>query len=839
MTPEPNTDRSGAPLPPTPALDRLIERVRARLARLVVLHGLGTVLLVTSGWLAFAFLADWLLHLPAPLRVFNLLVLIVLPIVVIVRSLIAPLRARPDRADTAVLVERAHPGHAELLVSAVELRDSSAPSGDPALVERVLNDADRVAASLDAAPILDARAPRRRAGLGLVAAGALAAIALWNVGAVGIFLARIAGGATPWPQRTHLAIEIPLNGAAAEAPNPTAIDADVVVRVARGSDVPVLVRAEGETPDEVVLHFDGGHRSVLGSAGGPMFRTLLRSVQEDMTFHATGGDDQDDAPRVRLVVLQPPDVLSVAVAIRPPPYSGLPARVEMDPDVEVLAGSELSVHVLTTPADVVGRVRFFPEDRVVDLAPAPFPHADGEPGQAGFVVNGEPGQAGFAVAWTADRSVRYRFEIVDGQGLSNPDPGLFGITVVEDRAPEVEVLSPGRGDFDTVADGLLPLRVRAYDDFALARIAYEVTPPGVEAGTGVLRDLAWRALTPAERAETDLERGRTAGAVTPARASALARACFAVRDLALAPADSNAADSNAASAPTTESSAESSAATDLPGSDSSTPRPAASMEGQQFQLVVHAFDAAEPAAHEGRSPPLRIRVVAPEEFLRRVQDRLARAQGQAAALLELQREKRRLVLDMLAALSSDAPGDEDAQSELNQSLTGERRVQGDARSLARELASSAESVLYSRLDERAGAALEILDKALSESLARGFDPAPWRELFRATRGGELAGTGLTAKLIDIAALALEISEDHSTSAVDALTRAADATDLAVVRTYLTNAEKSQALVLERLERLLERLAEWDNFQSVLGLTRDILNGQKSLSERTRQNAKEK
>lgn len=819
MTPEPNTQRSGTPLPPTPALDRLIERVRARLARLVVLHGLGTALLVTSAWLALAFLADWLLHLPAPLRVFNLLVLVVLPIVVIVRSLIAPLRARPNRADTAVLVERAHPGHAELLVSAVELRESAAPSGDRVHVERVLADADRVAASLDAAPVLDARAPRRRAGFGLVAAGALVAIALWNVGAVSIFLARIAGGSTPWPQRTHLAIEIPLN-AAGENPNPIAVDEDVVVRVARGSDVPVLVRAEGEVPDEVVLHFEGGHRSVLGSAGGPVFRTLLRSVQENMTFHATGGDDQDDAPRIQLVVLQPPDVLRVAVAIRPPAYSGLPARVEMDPDVEVLAGSELSVHVVTTPADVSGRVRFFPEDRVVELAPAPFPKADGEAGRSGSAPAAQSGEQGFAIAWTADRSVRYRFEIVDAQGLANPEPGLFGITVVEDRAPEVEVLSPGRGDFDTVADGLLPLRVRAYDDFALARVAYEVTPPGVEAGTGVLRDLEWRELTPAERAATESERGSNT------RASALARARLAVRDLALAPTD-----------PVAD--VDPDATTDPAGSETATPRAVASIEGQQFQLVVHAFDAAEPAAHEGRSPPLRIRVVAPEEFLRRVQDRLARAQGQAAALLELQREKRRLVLDMLAALSSDAPGDENSQSELNQSLTGERRVQGDARSLSRELASSAESVLYSRLDERAGAALEILDKALSESLARGFDPEPWRELFRATRGGELAGTGLTAKLIDIAALALEISEDHSTSAVDALTHAVDATDLAVVRTHLANAEKSQALVVERLERLLERLAEWDNFQSVLGLTRDILNGQKSLSERTRQNVKEK
>ncbi len=806
MSNEPNSRQTGAPLPPTPALDRLIASVRARLGRLVFLHGLGTTAAVAAGWLAFAFLADWLLHVPAPVRVFHLLVLVALPAFVAARWLVRPLRARPDAAGTAVLIERAHPGHAELLVSAVELRAAPDPSGDREHVERVLTDADRIAAALDADPVLDARQPRRRALSGLAAVAAVALLLAWNGAAARIFLARMAGGPTPWPQRTQLAIEIPMTSAGAtNEPTPAAdADGEIVVRVARGADVPVLVRATGEVPDEVVLHFEGGHRSVLGSAGGPLFRTLLRSVQEDVVFHATGGDDQDDAPRARLVVLQPPDVTRIAVSIQPPAYSGLPARVESDPDVEVLAGSDLVVHVLTTPADVRGQARLLPEDRVIDLAPATFPR-----------IGEQPEVAGLAFALRAERSVRYRFEIVDAQGLSNPDPGLFGITVVEDRAPEVEVLSPGRGDFDTVAGGLLPLRVRAQDDFALARIGYEITPPGVEAGNGVLRELEWRALTPEERAAAEPERGPTA------RSAGIARARLAVRDLAAPPAPAGATTGDPAAAP------------------ADAPSPVPSIEGLQFQLVVRATDAAEPKPHEGRSTPVRVRVVAPEEFLRRIQDRLARAQSQTAALLELQREKRRLALEMLAALTSDAPGTEETQSDLALMLTGGRRVQGDARSLARELSGSAEAVLYARIDERAGAALEVLDAALSQSTTRGFDPEPWRELARAARGGELAGTGLTAKLIDIAALALEISEEHATNAVAELGRAQDATALDKVREHLAAAEKSQAAVVERLERLLERLAEWDNFQSVLGLTRDILNGQKSLSERTRQNAKEK
>jgi hypothetical protein len=58
------------------------------------------------------------------------------------------------------------------------------------------------------------------------------------------------------------------------------------------------------------------------------------------------------------------------------------------------------------------------------------------------------------------------------------------------------------------------------------------------------------------------------------------------------------------------------------------------------------------------------------------------------------------------------------------------------------------------------------------------------------------------------------------------------------RDALTLAAEHQAQAKERLDDLLAELAEWDDFQSVLGNLRDILNGQKNLMERTRQFAKD-
>ena len=57
-------------------------------------------------------------------------------------------------------------------------------------------------------------------------------------------------------------------------------------------------------------------------------------------------------------------------------------------------------------------------------------------------------------------------------------------------------------------------------------------------------------------------------------------------------------------------------------------------------------------------------------------------------------------------------------------------------------------------------------------------------------------------------------------------------------TNATGAGVHQARTLTEIESLLERLSEWENFQSILTLTRDILNRQKNLTERTRQFAKD-
>ncbi|HVS17858.1 MAG TPA: hypothetical protein VMT18_04600, partial [Planctomycetota bacterium] len=461
----------------TPHLARLLATLRGRLDRLLVAHALGALLLSLSGWLVFAFVADRLLAVPQPVRWLHLIVLAALPTTVLVWAFVRPWRRRLDESGLALLIERRHPELRELLVSAVDLQRGAAPAdSDPELVARVLVRADAAAAELDLAGVLAPARPRRLAGAGLGALLALALVARSSPELAGIFLDRLLGGSAAWPQRTHLELSIPVaaddSGGGARL-SVQATPERIEVTVARGTDVPVLVRALGRVPDTVTLHLsqrEGGPREQLelASSGDGQFRTLLRSCQADLEFHVTGGDDEDGLPRVVLRVLDPPDVRGLALRVTPPAYTGLAGDVRYDRDVEVLVGSLLEVVALPDPPSARGRVRLLPEDRTLELEPRPFPaRADGDPELQGL---------GFDLEALA--SLRLRFELIDDSGLENPDPGLFAVEVRTDRRPDVELLSPTRGEVDVVVGGALRLAARASDDLGLASLAWRVAPGG-------------------------------------------------------------------------------------------------------------------------------------------------------------------------------------------------------------------------------------------------------------------------------------------------------------------------------------------------------------------------
>jgi hypothetical protein len=786
----PRSERRPLDLRATPHLARALAALRGRLDRLLLLQALGILALALCGWLTFAFLADWLLAVPRAVRWMHLGVLCALPIAVIVWTLVRPWRRRLDEGELALLIEREHPHLGELLVSAVDLqRAPAADDRDPELVASVLARADAQASGLELSRVLAPARPRALALAGAAAVLLLLGMARSQGELAAIFLDRLLGGTATWPQRTHLELSIPVaadeSGAGARI-SVQALAERIDVTVARGTDVPVLVRAVGRVPESVTLHLSDDELLEIASSGDGQFRALLRSCQEDLVFHATGGDDEDGLPRVHLRVLDPPDVRGLAVRVTPPTYSGLESGVRFDRDVEVLAGSRLEVVALPDPPSARGRVRLLPEDRTVALEPREFPARDA----------GQAPQTGLGFEFEPRASLRMRFELSDDSGLENPDPGLFAVDVRADRRPEVELHSPTRGELDVVLGGALRLAARASDDLGLGGLEWRVAPAADGEAWGEAQAMVLRSLPPRMSGDAALEGSAAQG-----------QARIEVDDLAR----------HAALAAGT-----------------------AVAEGEVYQLQVQAHDLRPPLTDGardpegiGRSASVRLRVVSPDEFLRRLQDRLSVLRTQAGNAEALQREKLARVGELVAALESDSPGHAASAAELAVALSGQRRVEGDLRAIERELAALVEAVLYARLDPDAAALLESLDARLAQSVSKDFDPAPWRELSSSAAAQRGAAGGLATQLAGILEVALFACEDEAAAASAALEQAAGRADLEQVHAALSQAQQAQRRALERIDELIARLSEWDNFQSVLNLARDILQRQRSLRDRTK------
>lgn len=768
----------------TPVLAGRLDELQRRLRLSVALWAAGTVVLAACLWLAFSFFADWGLRVPSGVRWLHLAVFFAGAVFLIQREGLRRWRTVPAGEELAQLLERGAAGSSELLPSAVSFQSASGherPELERQLVGQVLEQAEARAAECHPEVACDLRPSLRRLGLGALALALLGGASVAAPGHASIFLTRFFGGQAPWPQRTQLSLDLPLaEGAAAverEGDGQT-----WSLMVARGTDVPVVVTAEGVIPDTVQLRFKDGRALALVPGSDGRFSTVLRSVADDADFFAVGGDDRDGTPAVELRVVDPPDIAAVAFEITPPDYAGLPTRFVDDGDARALAGSRVRAWVRTDPPGVRGSVLVLPDDETLPLVPGTFPEVRGASAGPQADLSGSPA---LIFETTVDRSLRLRFELVDERGLSNPDPGFFGVDLIPDQAPELRWLSPVRSDVEVTAAGAVPLRALAEDDLGLEGLRLTVVEVGSEAEP--------RELAPLD--ETILESGAT---TRPA-------VILAERRLELSE--------------LLES--------DPEGGDAI---------GRQFELFLEAFDAREPAL-PGRAQALRLRVLSEDELLRRLQDRLARARLEAVELAEMQRERRQTVDDLLTARSEER----DALDErsLAAVASGQRRVQAEALGLARELASIAEQTLYARLDADAIPLLLRYEEIARGTQVRGYEAQRWLELESALPPGEAEASGIGLHLTRSVVLAARLESQRLPEATAALEVAESSPSFSDREAAVLAAFDAQSRALEDLEALVDRLAEWDNFQSVLSLTRDILNRQKALSERTKRYAQDK
>lgn len=425
----------GPPSAPLPAAVReCLDRVRARWRALRLLEGAGAAAGVASIAILALFGADNALHLAPPVRLALLLGAIVAILWVAVRRLVLEPSRRLGDEECALLVERGHANLEDRLINTVSFARRRHDGIERAAVELVSEEAAARLGDLPWRGILD---PRRAARL-LSAAGAAAfLLALYAA----VFPAHFRNAASRFARpladiapitRTRLAV----------APG----DVEIVA----GGAVEVRAETSGALPEKALLRLSPGG-PILMAFDGRSFAHRIEGIRLETRYRVEAGDARSPWHRIR--VLEPPEVKSIDLTVRPPAYTGLPPREEKGSSgsVEAIEGSEVRLSVLSTRPAATARLI---EEGGLERELAR--EADDR----------------FAIALALHRDISYRLVLADAEGVSAPGRGARrtlaavpdappGCAIVEPSGDAAVRCGPGRG---------IPVSVRATDDVGLAAV---------------------------------------------------------------------------------------------------------------------------------------------------------------------------------------------------------------------------------------------------------------------------------------------------------------------------------------------------------------------------------
>lgn len=233
----------------------------------------------------------------------------------------------------------------------------------------------------------------------------------------------------------------------------------------------------------------------------------------------------------------------------------------------------------------------------------------------------------------------------------------------------------------------------------------------------------------------------------------------------------------------------------------------------------------------GRGPQVtavdgrRVGVVEDAEVQRLLADRQLRLKESFAGV----RERQLRAIEATDALIAEPPGADDP--DLVAAVVSQNQVTTRAERESRELCAILDETILNRLDPAPGANA-VLQRRLEAWRVQPadvrFDAPAWRALAAAHTAGEFGRVDVVGRLLDMADVALRITEDLSPAAHEALATARREPSVAALR----DARTAQLAVDEALMTLLDRMDEWEDYQEVLSLVQGLIGDQKALRQRS-------
>lgn len=436
-------------------IERLI-RMRTTVRRRLIAYGFCATLAGGVAALLAIVSLDWLLHLPALLRLIVAGLFFIGFVAAIYHWIVHPARARISLDMIASRLE-AHFGNLDDRLSSAVSFLEHAPAGSPGLTQRVVANTETILHYVPLESALSLKPLIIRAGLLLVGVVILAGAALndqqWV--STGAYRYVYPWGDIEWPRDVSI---LPLTG------NKT---------VAVGESVTVRMQVQRGLHDAlrgvVRLREPGGEAPALTmrrEADGT-FHATIDAVTTDLQYWFEAGDDSTEKHPYTIRAVKRPEVVEAVATVEPPPYATHRTPIAHD----------LSDGPVRAP--IGGTVRF--ALRASKPIP-PDPHGERlglrlDDGTLTPLVVDPADPHALSASLAIDEDVLFRIELRDADGFENRGAAEYSIQAVPDMPPGVTVIEPA-SVIDLTPQGTVPLLIRVEDDFGINELALEVQQVG-------------------------------------------------------------------------------------------------------------------------------------------------------------------------------------------------------------------------------------------------------------------------------------------------------------------------------------------------------------------------
>lgn len=757
-----------------------------RVRTLYAMNGLCRLAILIALIVVSTYVLDRLLGLPRSVRMLMFFIAVSAILLEGARKFLYPMRKVLRSEDLAVTVEKRFPELGNQLVSSIQFAksiDSPEFNDSKAMAVRTIEDTLEKVKNLRFARALTPGGVYRVAGIAAVCVVAVTTYASLNPEYSATWFRRIVAlEDVQWPRQTFLQVVLPRQGHNLFVTQEEDRD---IVSIAAGEDLIIRVKANGRVPRSVNLTYDvvssdadssrKVETRVMSKVGPRDFQYTFLGVTDSFEFFARGGDDQAGEPVYKVRVLPPPRVDSLALDCEYPPYTGrAPERVEGG-SVEAPVGTRINL-TLTANLDI---------DRA-------FLSHDTQEGRALQRVDSRT----FTGTIQVDGNQTFAFLLHGTNGLKNTRPMRLRVRALPDLPPSLQVFGVAGYDFDATPEAALPIRVISTDDYGIADV--RITARMGLDGEPVPVPLGADAHIPADAADA------TATGEFPVTTKVLT---VALLDL-----------------PALQTS----------GAFADALEPGDVLFYQVAAIDTHTDPDGAPLPQKKETQPFRVQIVQRSELERKLNDWQAQIKLKLHKMISTQESIRTELLEFAEVddgedrlIASDAQSVLDAEIDQN-------RISNDANQVGREFRQIFNTYLYNRIENSPLTAKLIAN--LQDS-ARRFEQSEverYRGIFERVSAGERQKSDILGKQLTMIQLALEISEDLSPSTTQHLAAARKADNGAERRRLIDVAIAKEQEILDKLEVLIRKMQEWEDFQEVLQETKDLIDLQKAVRKRTMQ-----